>query len=165
MAGLFLEAAGPARVAESWERYAQPARWPDWAPQVHRVRIDANADAGIDADADADADIDGGARGEGGADGERIHPGMTGEVRSFLPPAARFVITSVDELSHTWSWRVSIGPVRLTLDHGVEPCLDAGTTTWLRLRGPLPIVLAYAPLARLALRRLVRAEAPATLAP
>ncbi len=145
VAALLLEAAGPARVAESWERYAQPARWPDWAPQIHRVRIDPDLEAG--------------------GDGERIHPGMTGEVRSFLPPAARFVITSVDELSHTWSWRVSIGPLRLTLDHGVEPCLDAGTTTWLRLRGPLPVVLAYAPLARLALRRLVRAEAPAKAAP
>jgi hypothetical protein len=135
VAALFLEAAGPARVAESWERYAQPARWPTWAPQVLRVRVDG--------------------------DRARIHPGMTGEVRSFLPPAAAFVITAVDELSRTWSWRVTLGPLWLTLDHRVDPCLDGGTTTWLRLRGPLPVVLAYAPLARLALHRLVRAQEPA----
>ncbi|MCK9894137.1 SRPBCC family protein [Frankia sp. AgB32] len=142
MAALFLDAAGPARVAESWERYAQPARWPDWAPQIRRVRID----------------------GYGDADDGRIHPGMTGEVWSFVPPAARFVITAVDELAHTWSWRVALGPLRLTLDHGVEPCLDAGTATWLHLHGPLPVVLAYAPLARLALRRLVSADVPAKTA-
>ena len=32
---------------------------------------------------------------------------------------------------------------------------EAGTLTWLRLTGPLPLVMAYAPVARLALHRLV----------
>ncbi len=132
MATLFLQASGPAPVTESWRRYAEPDRWPAWAPQVVGVRVD-------------------------GGD-TRIHPGMTGEVRSFLPPAAGFVVTAVDELARTWSWRVTLGPLHLTLDHGVEPCLDGGTSTWLRLRGPLPVLLAYAPLARAALRRLVHAD-------
>ena len=43
----------------------------------------------------------------------------------------------------------------MTLDHGVEPA-GTGTRTTLAVDGPAPVVLAYVPLARVALGRLVR---------
>ena len=40
---------------------------------------------------------------------------------------------------------------------GTQPGPDGGTTTGLRVRGPLPLVLGYAPPALVALHGLVRA--------
>jgi hypothetical protein len=43
----------------------------------------------------------------------------------------------------------------MDLRHGVEPD-PRGAATWLVIRGLAPMVLAYLPVARVALRRLVR---------
>ncbi len=51
---------------------------------------------------------------------------------------------------------VTAGPVRLHLVHWVSDGPDGGSTTGLRIRGPLPVVVGYAPLAQLAIGRLVR---------
>ena len=62
----------------------------------------------------------------------------------------------VDEADRRWSWSVDVGPARLVLTHWVRPGPDGGTTTGLRSSGPAPLVLGYAPLAQLALHRLIR---------
>lgn len=69
-----------------------------------------------------------------------------------------FVITAIDHDRHTWSWRV--GPGRgVRMDHGV--CVTGATTTaWARLHLPRPVAAVYAPLARLALSRLVGLPGP-----
>ena len=118
---------GPLPPARVWERYAVPARWAGWAPQIRRV--DASAD--------------------------RLAPGVTGRVRGPLGVAVTFVVTDVDEQARTWAWDVRCGPVRLHLRQGVEAD-PRGAATWLVLRGPAPVVVAYLPVARVALRRLVR---------
>lgn len=128
---------GRAPVGEVWERYAVPARWAGWAPHIR----------GVDTAA------------------ARIVPGATGRVRGPVGVAVTFLITDVDEAARTWAWEVGIrrvvagpvtvGPVRLHLRHGVEPD-PAGTATWLTLRGPAPVVVAYLPVVRFALARLVR---------
>jgi hypothetical protein len=120
-------AAGPLPVELVWERYAVPARWPEWAPQISGVRASA----------------------------ARIAPGVTGQVFAPLGLRLDFEIAEVDEQRRTWAWRVRLGPLRLWLEHGVLP-EPGGCATWLRVRGPAPVVVAYLPLARLALDRLVR---------
>ena len=127
---LRLSAEGPVDPAEAWDRYLRPARWAEWSPQIRRVE-----------------------RSE-----EQIRPGGTGRV--WGPPglAVDFRVTEVDEAARTWSWqvRVLVAGVRLGLSHGVQEREGGGTRTWLTVRGARPVVLAYAPLARLALSRLVR---------
>ncbi|KUG53374.1 hypothetical protein AVL62_00810 [Serinicoccus chungangensis] len=134
-------ALGPVPVAEAWERYADPSRWADWAPHLRRVELD-----GVPA---------------GGS--SRLHAGMSGRVHGRLGLAVDFVVDAVDEPARTWSWTVRLvrpvpGPFRLDLHHTlVEVPDDTGTSTvaGLVLRGPAPVVLAYRPVARWALRRLV----------
>jgi hypothetical protein len=86
---LTLHATGPLGPDEVWERYAVPARWPDWAPQITGVEL-------------------------------------------------------------------PVAPVRLHLLHWVAEGPDGGSTTGLRVSGPAPLVVGYAPLAKLAISRLVR---------
>ena len=64
---------------------------------------------------------------------------------------APFRVLSVEPEAGRWSWEVRTGPVRLRIDHEVEDGRAAIT-----IEGPGPAVLAYAPVARLALSRLVR---------
>jgi hypothetical protein len=118
---------GAAPVDVVWERYAEPARWARWAPQIRRVDTPA----------------------------ARIAPGVTGRVQGPPGVAVAFVIGEVDEQARTWAWDVRCGPVRLHLRHGVEAD-PRGAATWLTIRGSAPVVLAYLPVAGLALRRLVR---------
>jgi Polyketide cyclase / dehydrase and lipid transport len=125
---LTLHATGPEAPAEVWERYAVPARWPEWAPQITGVDLPVG----------------------------RLAAGARGRVRAPLGLALPFVVDSVDEAARRWSWTVSIGPVRLRLLHWVAEGPDGGSTTGLRIDGPAPLVLGYAPLARLAIGRLVR---------
>ncbi len=66
-----------------------------------------------------------------------------------------FVVETVDEAARQWSWTVSLGPVRLHLLHWVTDGPDGGSTTGLRVSGPAPLVVGYAPLAHLAIGRLV----------
>lgn len=133
MATLTLRARGRAPASTAWERYVEPDRWPDWAPQIQRVDVDA----------------------------DRLVAGTRGTVRAGLLPAPTvpipFEVLDVDEAGRTWAWRVRLGPVSLRLEHGVTARGD-GSATWLRVHGPLPVVLAYAPVARLALGRLVAAS-------
>lgn len=130
MAGLTLRAHGPASVEEVWERYARPALWSSWSPQISRVEVDA----------------------------ERLSSGLTGRVVGPVGVFVDFTVETWDEAAHEWAWTVRpAGWDRLTLalEHGVLE-RDDGAATWLRLRGPLPLVVGYAGPARLALHRLVQ---------
>ena len=155
---LFLEASGPAPPDVCWMRYALPMNWPSWAPQIRAVTIDPES-APRTADphpaARAGRARGGWAPAGGGGEPVRIRPGLRGRVHSYPPLSPRFTVTAVDETDRTWSWQVSIGRLQVTLDHGVDACLDGGTCAWLRISGPRPVLYAYAPLARAALRRLV----------
>jgi Polyketide cyclase / dehydrase and lipid transport len=125
---LTLHATGPVDPAEAWERYAVPVRWPEWSPQI----------TGVDLAAD------------------RLVAGASGRVRGPLGVTVPFEVEAVDEVTRRWAWRVHVGPVQVHLLHWVSPAPDGGATTGLRLRGPAPVVMGYAPLALLAIRRLVR---------
>jgi hypothetical protein len=127
MAVMTLRAAGEAAAGDVWARYVRPACWPAWSPQIRAVRVA----------------------------GDRIAPGMRGEVVSLFGLTTRFVVESVDEERRRWVWRVRLGPVRLRLHHAVFAA-STGSLTTLRIEGPTIAVLAYAALARWALGRLVR---------
>ena len=122
-----LHATGPLPPAEVWERYRLLDRWPDWAPQI----------TGVDCPQ------------------RELTAGARGRVRGLGVPLP-FTIDSVDPAHRSWSWTVGVGPVRMRLHHWVAAGPDGGTTTGLRTTGPAPVVIAYAPLARWALHRLVR---------
>ena len=80
----------------------------------------------------------------------RLHAGMRGRVDLVLP----FVVLDVDEVGRRWSWVAGQWPLRVHLEHTVEPD-GPGTRTTLLVAGPAALVLPYLPLAQLALRRLV----------
>jgi hypothetical protein len=124
-----LHATGPVDPAEAWDRYLHPARWSSWSPQI----------TGVDTAA------------------EEIAQGVTGRVRGPVGISVPFLVDEVDAATRRWRWTVQVGPARLTLLHWVADGPDGGTTTGLRVRGPLPLVLGYAPAALLALHGLVRA--------
>lgn len=132
MASLTLRAHGAAPVTLAWERYADPALWSTWAPQIQRVETTM----------------------------DRLRAGGTGTVRAGLLPrptlGVAFRVLSVDESAREWAWQARFGPLRLRLEHGVTAHLT-GSSTWLRVHGPLPVILAYALVARMALTRLVAA--------
>lgn len=121
-----IEAHGAASKDAMWSRYADPDRWREWAPQIRAVHAQGP-----------------------------VRVGLSGDVVGFLGLRADFLVTAVDADAGHWSWRVrgGIGPVRVTLeiDHEVADGRAA-----LRVRGPAPAVIAYEPVARLALARLVR---------
>lgn len=129
MTTIVLRARGPRPAADVWERYANPGRWSTWAPHIRRVDVDD----------------------------ERLTAGTSGRVVGPLAAYADFTVDTWDDVARTWSWTVWPGPVGrpvLRLGHGVAP-YGPGSETWLELTGPLPVTLAYLPLARLALHRLV----------
>jgi uncharacterized protein YndB with AHSA1/START domain len=139
---LTLRARGDAPPDLVWERYADLDLWRTWSPQIERVQL---------------------ARGE--PEGARLRAGLEGVVHGPVGIAVRFRVTAVDEDALTWSWRVRPAPggriplpVALDLDHAVL-ARDDGSETTLTISGrppAAPLVVAYAPLARLALGRLVR---------
>ncbi len=122
-----IEAHGSASRDVIWARYADPSRWAGWARQIVAVRADG-----------------------------LLRPGLVGEVVGRFGTRARFVVTDVDEAAGRWSWRVrgGVGPLRATfsIDHSVSEGWSG-----LEITGAAPVVLAYEPIARLALASLVRA--------
>ncbi len=130
MTTLKLTAHGAAPVELAWERYADPQLWHTWAPQIQRVQTEM----------------------------QRLRPGGSGTVHAgpFARPTVPvpFQVVHVDEETREWSWKVRLGLIHLHLEHGVTPHLT-GSSTWLRIRGPLPVVLVYVPVARMAMNRLV----------
>jgi hypothetical protein len=120
-----IEARGPAPVEEVWDRYATLARWPEWSPQISRVD----------------------------SSGDRLALGVRGTVYVSGVLPVPFTVTSCRPEDRTWSWQVRLGPVTLDLEHAVYAA-GSGTRTTLSMAGPALVVLGYAPLAQVALRRL-----------
>ncbi|MEU3509291.1 SRPBCC family protein [Streptomyces longwoodensis] len=127
MGRLRLRATGPARPTTVWRRYADLDRWASWSPQIRAVH----------------------------ADGRTLVPGLTGTVESVAGLRAAFTVEAVDHRRQCWTWRVRLGPVRLRLHHEVH-AHARGSRTTLLVDGPALAAALYAPLAHLALRRLVR---------
>ncbi|MFH9011614.1 SRPBCC family protein [Streptomyces sp. NPDC017943] len=127
MGRLTLHATGRASPEVVWERYACLDRWPAWSPQIKAVHCPER----------------------------RLTAGSSGTVESVAGLRAVFGIETVDREGRRWSWRVRLGPVVLRLRHDVR-AHPRGSTTTLAMDGPRLALLAYAPLARLALHRLVR---------
>lgn len=112
-----------------WDRYVRPARWAEWSPQIRSVEYA----------------------------GECLAPGTAGVVRGLggvLVPFEVLAVSSSDVRSRSWAWRARALGAALEFTHVVEPDAE-GTVTRLLVAGPLPLVLPYLPLARLALLRLV----------
>ena len=128
MMRLRLTATGDAAPAVAWERYRELRLWPTWSPQVRGV--------------DAPADV--------------LATGLRGTVVGPVGVRLPFEVLAVDEAAMTWSWRVRVGFVDAVLDHAVRPA-PRGSTTELVVTAPSVFALAYSPVARLALRRLVQA--------
>lgn len=124
---------GPLDAAAAWDRYEEPARWPEWAPQIRAVD----------------------------ADGDRIVPGLRGIVHGPLGVAIPFRIERVDVSARTWSWTVTAVGVRVAMHHDLTGHVtgSAGETrAGLTIDGPAVIALTYGPVARIALRRLLRLQ-------
>lgn len=127
VATLDLHATGAADPDTVWNRYADLALWRTWSPQIRSVQ----------------------------ADGTRLVNGLSGDVVGPLGVRVHFVVDAVDGSERSWSWRVQLGPIRVRLAHDVEAHPE-GARTGLRLTGPLPLLAGYAPVAQIALWRLVR---------
>ncbi|WP_371128099.1 SRPBCC family protein [Streptomyces sp. 2131.1] len=121
-----VRATGSASVESVWRRYIRTEAWTTWAPQIRAVEAEAE-----------------------------LRVGLRGRVVPVVGPSIAFVVEAVDHQARTWQWRVQAGPVRMRLWHAVRPRPPFGTETELRIDGPTPLVIAYAPLARRALHRLV----------
>jgi hypothetical protein len=129
---LRLSATGPAAPDEVWARYTRPALWPTWSPHLREVDYP----------------------------GAEVAPGTTGRVTGVGGVVAVFRVDAVDHESRTWSWSVRSGPLRLSFDHAVVAAgpgsaHPAGSTASLVTRALWPVAVGYAPLARVALGRLV----------
>ncbi len=124
-----ISVAGPRPADDVWDRYVLPRRWPEWSPQIRSVEYP----------------------------GERLAAGTAGVVRGPGGLPVRFRILDVAPAGpvRTWSWVASAAGVTLTLHHAVEAA-GTGTRTTLTIDGFAPAVAAYLPVARWALRRLVR---------
>lgn len=89
--------------------------------------------------------------------------GTHGTVTALGVIPARFDVQVVDPGAHSWSWTVRIGPITLTLHHGLDG-LSArqgadgvtGSIARILMEGPWPVLVIYRPLMRWAMRRLVR---------
>lgn len=121
-----LTATGPASTETAWERYLRPELWSTWSPQIRRV--------------------------------DYAHPTLRADTSGWVhgpwPARVPFRVLEVDESARRWTWEVRLGLVRVCMVHGVT-AYAGGSRTTLDITAPTPLALAYAPLARLALRRLV----------
>lgn len=120
-------ARGSAPADVVWARYTEPERWPSWAPHMKRADYPY----------------------------PRVTPGTFGRVYAYGGFSMPFSIDAVDEQARTWDWSVYLGSLRIELQHGVET-KGSRTAAWASIGLPLPLALGYAPVATLALRRLVR---------
>lgn len=130
MSTVSISTTGAASTQLVWERYAKPALWSSWSPQISHVDC-------------VDLVIRAGSTG-------RVYavPGMLGI-------GVSFEVTEVDHDAMRWAWIVRLPLGRqLRLRHTVG-AVTGGTRTGLEVTGFLPVVLGYLPLARLALGRLV----------
>jgi uncharacterized protein YndB with AHSA1/START domain len=134
---LRLTATGDASPDVVWERYAEPSQWPSWSPQIRRVDP-AHA---------------------------RVAPGLRGVVHGPLGVGAAFRVLAVDEAARTWRWlvRPRVGvliPIELELAHSVLPRLAGGSLATVTITAAswaaTAFAAGYAPIAQLALTRLVR---------
>ncbi|WP_432476700.1 SRPBCC family protein [Nocardioides sp. GXQ0305] len=123
---LVVDAEGPAAPEEVWRRYSHSSQWPTWAPQVS------------------------GASGTG----DPVAAGDRGWVRGPFLLRVPFTVLDVQPDERRWTWRVGLGPASVVMEHGVD-ALDVGSRAWVGIDVPAPVALPYAPLARIALRRLV----------
>ena len=128
-------ACGSGPPEQVWAAFATPSAWPSWAPQIRDVRCPRPD--------------------------EPVRPGLRGTVVGPAGVGVPFEVTAVDLERRRWTWRVQVAQVAVVVDHGVavDPRDGPGhgrTCVWARITAPLPVVLAYAPLARLALARLAR---------
>jgi hypothetical protein len=83
--------------------------------------------------------------------GRRLKAGLDGTVHA-LGVTVPFHVTEVGIRS--WAWEARPFGLRLLLDHRVL-ARGTGAETEVRMKGPAPLLLAYAPFAKLALRKLV----------
>ena len=123
---LRLSADGSAPVDEVWRRYTTPSQWSAWAPQIRGVDHPPG----------------------------RVVAGGAGVVRGPLGLRVPFVVEAVDDGALRWAWMPGVDPVRVRMRHGVDPG-RRGSSAWVEIAAPQPLALAYAPIARMALRRLV----------
>jgi hypothetical protein len=124
---LSIGANGPAAPGAVWDRYLRPEHWSEWSPQITSVNYPA----------------------------DEIADGGRGTVNGPCGIGLDFVILHVDTEKHCWTWRVKPVGIELVMTHAVLPH-DGGTRTTLEIDGPPPIIVGYAPIARIALGRLVR---------
>lgn len=134
---MLVTAHGPALAEDAWQRYAVPALWPTWAPQIRAVRLAPASPGGLD---------------------DVLVAGVRGSVLGPPPLRVPFRVVAVDPAAYRWAWRVGLGPLAVTMEHGVDAGPGgAGCTAWVRIQLPGSVAAPYAPVARLALRRLVAA--------
>lgn len=130
--GLFdhlrIEATGDVSLDEAWDRYRNPERWAEWAPQIRGVR-------GISSPLTAH------------------QRGWVLGPWGFRVPVR---ILHVDAPGRAWRWRVGVPPAAVEMDHGLDEVSD-GTRAWVLIRLPRAVAWPYLPVARHALGRLVRA--------
>ncbi len=125
---LTVRAEGSAPPDVVWARYTEPERWPTWAPHMKRAEYPY----------------------------PRVLPGTFGRVYAYGGLSLLFSIDAVDEAERVWDWSVYLASQRVELQHGVVS-RGSRTRAWARIGLPLPLALGYAPMAKLALRRLVGA--------
>ena len=124
---LTVAASGTAEPDVVWDRYVHPARLSEWSPQIRSVDYPDPT----------------------------IATGGRGTVHGPCGVGVAFEILAVDTDNHCWTWRVTVAGITVVLGHDVFP-QETGSRTTLNISGPAPVVIGYAPIARIALSRLVR---------
>ena len=128
---LTVRARGPRSADSAWERYADLDRWTDWAPQIRGVDTDGR---------------------------RRLEPGLRGRVRGpagiGCPVRRRRRERGRADVGMDGAPRSGAVAVHHEI-HPQGPGDESGSVTVLRLHGPLPVLVGYAPVARFALHRLV----------
>ena len=96
VSSLTVRAHGPASASDVWEAYADPQRWPEWAPHIRRVEADGPAASGAH---------------RTGVVGRSRASGVRGHRRR--RQTAPLVVAR------------ALGPLRMRFDHGVDAATPA----------------------------------------